>query len=49
MELARITGVQPGSDKTEPASALGNLFGKLPLSRTPLLKAIGDAERKTIR
>lgn len=39
-ELARITGVHPGNSKTEPAAALGNLFGKLPLSRTPLLKAI---------
>jgi DNA repair protein RecO (recombination protein O) len=46
-ELARITGVHPGHGKTEPASALGNLFGKLPLSRTPLLKTINGA-RQTI-
>ena len=39
-ELARITGVHPGNRQTEPAAALGNLFGKLPLSRTPLLKSI---------
>ena len=44
-ELARITGVHAataGSKKTgaDPAFALGNLFGKLPLSRTPLLKTL---------
>ena len=39
-ELARITGVDPGNSKIEPAAALGNLFGKLPLSRTPLLKTV---------
>src|SRR5205823_8146661 len=37
-ELARITGVHHGTAKRDPAAALGNLFGKLPLSRTPLLK-----------
>jgi len=26
--------------KSNPAFALGNLFGRLPLSRTPLLKAL---------
>jgi hypothetical protein len=26
--------------KSDPAFALGNLFGKLPLSRTPLLKTL---------
>ena len=40
-ELARITGVHHGAIKSEPAAALGNLFGRLPLSRTPLLKALG--------
>jgi DNA repair protein RecO (recombination protein O) len=42
-ELARITGVHHGAIKSEPAAALGNLFGRLPLSRTPLLKALGKA------
>lgn len=39
-ELARITGVHHPGLKTEPAAALGNLFGKLPLGRTALLKAV---------
>ena len=39
-ELARITGVDPGNNKTEPAAALGSLFGKLPSTRTPLLKSL---------
>ena len=38
-ELARIAGVQGSSlDKNNPAFALGNLFGKLPMARTPLLR-----------
>ena len=40
-ELARITGVHHEAGGTEPAVALGNLFGKLPIARTPLLKALG--------
>jgi hypothetical protein len=28
--------------KGDPAFALGNLFGKLPLSRTPLLKTLAS-------
>ncbi|MFL6513486.1 MAG: DNA repair protein RecO [Chthoniobacterales bacterium] len=44
-ELARITGVASPNMKSEPAAALGNLFGKLPLSRTPLLKSIASTER----
>jgi DNA repair protein RecO (recombination protein O) len=36
-ELARIAGVHSAKTR-DPAFALGNLFGKLPLSRTPLLK-----------
>src|SRR4051794_37205772 len=40
-ELARITGVHDIALKEDPAAALGNLFGKLPITRTPLLKAIG--------
>jgi DNA repair protein RecO (recombination protein O) len=42
-ELARITGVHDAKMlKNNPAFALGNLFGKLPLSRTPLLKALAS-------
>ncbi|HEV3393964.1 MAG TPA: DNA repair protein RecO [Chthoniobacterales bacterium] len=51
-ELARIMGVHARSGATAspartPAFALGNLFGKLPLSRTPLLKtlALGTKNR----
>jgi DNA repair protein RecO (recombination protein O) len=41
MELARIAGVHGAKIlKSNPAFALGNLFGKLPLSRTPLLKML---------
>jgi DNA repair protein RecO (recombination protein O) len=46
-ELARIMGVHAkdagnaGPART-PAFALGNLFGKLPLSRTPLLKTLAS-------
>jgi DNA repair protein RecO (recombination protein O) len=40
-ELARIAGVHRAKMlKQNPAFALGNLFGKLPLSRTPLLKVL---------
>ena len=40
-ELARIAGVHDAKTlKSDPAFALGNLFGRLPLSRTPLLKAL---------
>jgi DNA repair protein RecO (recombination protein O) len=40
-ELARITGVHDSKlIKSNPAFALGNLFGKLPISRTPLLTAL---------
>ena len=53
-ELARIAGVHAqsaanaatSSSARTPAFALGNLFGKLPISRTPLLKKLG-AEAKT--
>lgn len=46
-ELARIAGVHSeavGQKKpaADPAFALGNLFGKLPLSRTPLLKTLAS-------
>jgi DNA repair protein RecO (recombination protein O) len=44
-ELARITGVHAAKvGKSDPAFALGNLFGRLPLSRTPLLKVLSPAE-----
>ena len=40
-ELACIAGVHDAKKiKSDPAFALGNLFGKLPLSRTPLLKTL---------
>jgi DNA repair protein RecO (recombination protein O) len=40
-ELARIAGVHDQKRlKADPAFALGNLFGRLPLSRTPLLKTL---------
>jgi DNA repair protein RecO (recombination protein O) len=48
-ELARIAGVHDAKQlKNDPAFALGNLFGKLPLSRTQLLKALAsnDAARQ---
>ncbi len=45
-ELARIAGVHdPKKLKADSAFALGNLFGRLPLSRTPLLKTLA-AEAK---
>lgn len=48
-ELARIAGVHDAKKLThDPAFALGNLFGKLPLARAPLLKALakGPAQAK---
>ena len=40
-ELARIAGVHDAKKlKADSAFALGNLFGRLPLSRTPLLKTL---------
>jgi DNA repair protein RecO (recombination protein O) len=45
-ELARITGVHDNKNlRADPAFALGNLFGKLPLSRTPLLKTLAPAAK----
>jgi DNA repair protein RecO (recombination protein O) len=42
-ELARIAGVHDSRlEKNKPAFALGTLFGKLPMSRTPLLKQFAD-------
>ncbi|MEP6603082.1 MAG: DNA repair protein RecO [Spartobacteria bacterium] len=46
-ELARIAGVHDARLlKNDPAVALGNLFGKLPLSRRPLLKALSSSKPK---
>lgn len=43
-ELARITGVYASAaTKSNPAFALGNLFGRLPLSRSPLLREVAKA------
>ena len=49
-ELARITGVHDAKLlKSNPAFALGNLFGKLPLSRTPLLKALAPEAKHKLK
>jgi DNA repair protein RecO (recombination protein O) len=43
-ELARIAGVHDATLlKSDPAFALASLFGKLPMARTPLLKALRAA------
>jgi DNA repair protein RecO (recombination protein O) len=45
-ELARIAGVHDAKKlNANPAFALGNLFGKLPLSRTPLLKTLASGAK----
>ena len=47
-ELARIAGVHDAKKlKADSAFALGNLFGRLPLSRTPLLNAIASERKGT--
>jgi DNA repair protein RecO (recombination protein O) len=44
-ELARIAGVHDAKAlKKDPAMALAMLFGKLPLSRNPLLRGLRDAQ-----
>ncbi len=49
-ELARIAGVHDGKKlKADPAFALGNLFGRLPLSRTPLLKTVAAQAKKSAK
>ncbi len=46
-ELALIAGVHDRSRlRFDPAFALGNLFGRLPLSRTPLLKTLAAEAKK---
>src|SRR5260370_30536149 len=45
-ELARLAGVHDQRRlKADPAFAMGNLFGRLPLSRTPLLKTLATEAR----
>ena len=55
-ELARIAGVhgtKPAGDAVSvpysAASALGNLFGRLPLSRTPLLKTLATEAKENAK
>ena len=49
-ELARIAGVHDEKKvKSDPAFALGNLFGRLPLSRTPLLKTLAAQAKNTAK
>jgi DNA repair protein RecO (recombination protein O) len=49
-ELARIAGVHDATKlKADPAYALGNLFGRLPLSRTPLLKTLAAGVKDTAK
>ena len=48
-ELARIAGVHDQTRlKADPAFALGNLFGRLPLSRTPLLKTLATEAKENV-
>ncbi len=48
-ELARIAGVHDSKMlKHDPAFALGSLFGKLLMSRTPLLKVLATTQRSKI-
>jgi DNA repair protein RecO (recombination protein O) len=47
-ELARIAGVRDLKKlEADSAFALGNLFGRLPLSRTPLLKTLATEAKKS--
>ena len=53
-ELARIAGVHRAAAgrtklKADPAFALGNLFGRLPLSRTPLLKTLASEAKGKVK
>ncbi|MEP6956139.1 MAG: DNA repair protein RecO [Chthoniobacterales bacterium] len=44
-ELARIAGVHDGQAvRRDPALALANLFGRLPLARGPLLKTLAQSD-----
>ena len=49
-ELSRIAGVHDSKKlDADPAFALGNLFGKLPLSRTPLLKTLASRTKTKVK
>ena len=49
-ELARIAGVHDTKKlEADPAFALGNLFGRLPLSRTPLLKTLATGTKNRVK
>jgi len=49
-ELAHIAGVHDKRElKADPAFALGNLFGRLPLSRTPLLKTLMAETKNSVK
>lgn len=49
-ELARIAGVHDiKMVKNDSAFALGDLFGKLPVSRTPLLKTLATTQRSNAK
>ena len=49
-ELARITGVHDTKlRKSDPAFALGNLFWRLPLSRTPLLNTLAQSSQSNLQ
>jgi DNA repair protein RecO (recombination protein O) len=49
-ELARIAGVHDAKRlNADPAFSLGNLFGRLPLSRTPLLKTLAAEAKSTTK
>jgi DNA repair protein RecO (recombination protein O) len=49
-ELSRIAGVHDAKKlSADPAFALGNLFGKLPLSRSPLLKTLAAETKANAR
>jgi len=43
-ELAKIAGVHTEEQRRTPAAALASLFGKLPVSRAPLLKQLNSRE-----
>jgi DNA repair protein RecO (recombination protein O) len=49
-ELARLAGVHDQRRlRADPAFALGNLFGRLPLSRTPLLKTLATEAKENAK
>lgn len=49
-ELSRIAGVHDSKKlDADPAFALGNLFGRLPLSRTPLLKTLASETKTKVK